>query len=97
MFKSNAKYGLTLFGTTSPSYLILQSLDCVNRYLADGYENKLNSYLDKADRIKNELIEYGYTFVGDERLKFTLDTKQNGYTGVDFADILLFMTDICRR
>ena len=88
VFKSNAKYGLTLFGTTSPSYLILQSLDCVNGYLADAYKNKLNSYLDKADRIKNELIEYGYTFVGDERLKFTLDVKKFGYTGVDFADIL---------
>ena len=88
VFKSNAKYGLTLFGTTSPSYLILQSLDCVNRCLADGYENKLNSYLDKADSVKNELIEYGYTFVGDERLKFTLDVKKFGYTGVDFADIL---------
>ena len=88
VFKNNAKHALAMFGTTSPSYLVLQSLDCVNGYLADGYENKLNSYLDKADRIKNELIEYGYTFVGDERLKFTLDVKKFGYTGVDFADIL---------
>lgn len=88
VFKNNAKNALAMFGSTSPSYLILQSLDLVNKYIADGYAKKLNSYLKEADKIKAELTEYGYSFVGDERLKFTLDTKQNGYTGVDFADIL---------
>ena len=29
---------IALFGSTSPSYLVLQSLDMVNRYLADGYQ-----------------------------------------------------------
>ena len=88
VFKNNAKHALAMFGTTSPSYLILQSLDLVNKYIADGYAKKLNSFLENADRVKAELIEYGYVFVGDERLKFTLDVKQNGYTGVDFAHIL---------
>lgn len=88
VFKNNAKNALAMFGSTSPSYLVLQSLDCVNKYIADGYKYRLNSYLEGADKVKAELAEHGYSFVGDERLKFTLDTKQNGYTGVDFADIL---------
>lgn len=88
VFKNNVKHALAMFGTTSPSYLILQSLDLVNKYIADGYVKKLNSFLENADKVKAELTEYGYVFVGDERLKFTLDVKKFGYTGVDFADIL---------
>ena len=88
VFKNNAKNALAMFGSTSPSYLILQSLDLVNRYIEDGYAKRLNLYLERADKIKAELVEYGYCFVGDERLKFTLDVKQNGYTGVGFADII---------
>jgi arginine/lysine/ornithine decarboxylase len=88
VFKNNAKNALAMFGSTSPSYLILQSLDLVNKYIADGYVKKLNSFLENADKVKAELTEYGYVFVGDERLKFTIDVKQNGYTGVDFAHIL---------
>ena len=88
VFKNNAKNALAMFGSTSPSYLILQSLDLVNRYIEDGYVKRLNLYLERVDKIKAELVEYGYCFVGNERLKFTLDVKQNGYTGVGFADIL---------
>ena len=37
MFRQNAEKALSLFASTSPSYLIMQSLDAANRYLADGY------------------------------------------------------------
>ena len=33
---------LALFGSTSPSYLILQSLDAANAILADGFREKLD-------------------------------------------------------
>ncbi|MEG1684064.1 MAG: amino acid decarboxylase, partial [Oscillospiraceae bacterium] len=40
-FIENGKRALALFGSTSPSYLILQSLDLVNRRLAEDYPNCL--------------------------------------------------------
>ena len=41
LFRGQAKNSLALFGSTSPSYLILQSLDAVNRYLAEDYRDRL--------------------------------------------------------
>ena len=37
----NGAKALSAFASTSPSYLILQSLDQANRYLSDGYREKL--------------------------------------------------------
>jgi arginine/lysine/ornithine decarboxylase len=36
-YARDAKRAMALFGSTSPSYLILQSLDRANAYLAGGY------------------------------------------------------------
>ncbi|MBQ8393647.1 MAG: aminotransferase class I/II-fold pyridoxal phosphate-dependent enzyme [Clostridia bacterium] len=88
VFKSRVRDALALFGSTSPSYLILQSLDAVNKYIEDGYQNRLWEFIRLADRKRAELTEYGYSFIGDESLKFTLDVKKFGYTGIEFADIM---------
>ena len=88
VFNENVKTALSLFGSTSPSYLILQSLDAVNAYLADGYAEKLLEFCVMAKSCKQELSEYGYTFYGDEPLKFTLKTKPYGYTGYEFELLL---------
>ena len=39
--RENAKTAMAMFGSTSPSYLTLASLDLCNRYLADGYRERL--------------------------------------------------------
>lgn len=85
LFADNVKKSMMLFGSTSPSYLILQSLDAANAYLA---ENK-DSYATFA-RLANDCREKlsAYTFIGGEPLKWTLSTKPYGYLGVEFSDIL---------
>lgn len=88
LFCSKAKCALSLFASTSPSYLILQSLDMANKYIADGYSEKLSKFVESVDSIKSELISSGYTLVGDEKLKITVKTKDYGYIGIDFADVL---------
>jgi arginine/lysine/ornithine decarboxylase len=45
LFADKAKKSLALFGSTSPSYLILQSLDAANKYIADGYREKLAEFI----------------------------------------------------
>ena len=88
VFKNNARDALCMFASTSPSYLILQSLDYINGYIDEKYKKRLNAFLDSADEYKSRLAEYGYTFEGGERLKYTVNVKEFGYTGTEFADIL---------
>ncbi len=85
---SEAKTAMALFGSTSPSYLILQSLDSANRYLADGYAEKLNAFTDKIETCKATLRRHGYALRGDEPLKVTIATKSYGYKGWELAAIL---------
>ena len=88
IFAESAKQALSLFGSTSPSYLILQSLDKANEYIAEDYRTRL---LHKAEAVKNvkaALTENGYTLIGNESMKITVETKRYGYTGYEFADIL---------
>ena len=85
---SAAKNALAMFGSTRPSYLILQSLDGVNRYLADGYSEKLNCFTDVVNNAKESISALGWTLCGHEVLKITLATKSMGYTGADVAAVL---------
>ena len=85
----NAKSAMALFASTSPSYLILDSLDRLNASLSDGYRAKLTTKLDKIEEIKRNLTALGYTLVGDEPMKITVFTKPYGYTGREISEILL--------
>lgn len=84
----NAKKAMTLFASTSPSYLILASLDRMNKRLAGEYKNELCAFADKLSELKTQLIKHGYTLFGNEPLKITIDAKKYGYTGEEIADIL---------
>ncbi len=79
-----AKDALALFGSTSPSYLILQSLDACNVYLSH-YGEKLRRFLPQMEMLKARLSTHGYSLYGQEPLKLTLQTKVYGYTGTDLA------------
>ena len=84
---AQAKNALMLFGSTSPSYLILQSLDAANLYLED-YRNKLDGFISKVDKLKEHLQQHGYGLYGNEPLKITFNAKSYGYTGTELADYL---------
>jgi arginine/lysine/ornithine decarboxylase len=81
-----AKNALGLFGSTSPSYLILQSLDAVNPLLEEDYPNQLRKTIAAVWDLKSHLSNY--RFLGDEGTKLTIDAKAYGYTGTDFAEHL---------
>ncbi len=92
LFTEQAKNALALFGSTSPSYLILQSLDMANRYLADY---SLAAFLAQLVTVKETLKRHGYRLRGDEKLKLTLETKPYGYTGHDLAKLLAAQGIVC--
>jgi len=82
-----AKDALALFGSTSPSYLILQSLDAANAYL-EGHRIRIDRFLLHMLACKESLIKNGYALLEQEPFKITVDAKKYGYTGQELADIL---------
>ncbi len=90
-----AKNALALFGSTSPSYLILQSLDAANAHLAEGYREQLSSFVAQVEQCKNHLTRHGYHLLDNEPLKITLRTKPYGYTGVQLAALLRESGVVC--
>ena len=88
VFSQQAKYALALFGSTSPSYLILQSLDAANAYLAQGYSDRLSAFLLKVEQLKSKLTAHGYCLSGEEPLKITVSAKPYGYEGKQIAALL---------
>ncbi len=94
-FTQQAKDALMLFGSTSPSYLILQSLDRANAYLSQGYPRQLQDFCRQVDTLKENLKAKGYTLGGDEPLKLTLSVKSYGYTGTEFSQLLLKERIVC--
>lgn len=89
LFSHRAKSSLALFGSTSPSYLILASLDALNARLANGYREALAAHLSLLAKTKEKLEQNGYRFLGDEPMKLTIAAKAYGYTGHDMAAYLL--------
>lgn len=86
----NAKVALAMFGSTSPSYLILQSLDKVNGLLFDGYGENIQGAISRLKYNKNKLMQKGWCFANtDEPLKLTIDARENGYLGTKLAKLLI--------
>ena len=92
--RQQGKNALALFGSTSPSYLILQSLDLANAYLAD-YRERLAAFLPSVEALKNRLLVHGYVLAEEEPLKLTVETGRYGYSGRDYAEILQDANIIC--
>ena len=84
LFRDWAKSALALFGSTSPSYLILQSLDGANPSLAQ-LANKLKEFVPRVNAVKKKLTEHSYVLYGQEPLKITVSAKPYGYTGQELA------------
>lgn len=86
-FGEQVKNALMLFGSTSPSYLILQSLDAANMYL-ETYPQRLADFIPQVELLKARLRRHGYSLYGQEPLKITVEAKPYGYTGVQLAELL---------
>ena len=81
------KKNMSMFCSTSPSYLIMQSLDLCNKYLADDFPRKLDNTVKILSEIKCSLSD-SWEILDSEPLKLVLYTPPHGYTGDETADIL---------
>lgn len=87
-FVREARRAMEWFGSTSPSYLTLQSLDRANAYLADGYQEKLTRCTERVETLRSALRRAGWAVRETEPLKLTLDAAASGYTGQAVAERL---------
>ena len=75
--KEETRAMLSLFASTSPSYLIMQSLDMTNAYLANGFCEKLSDTEKKITSLKTDLASIGFICEGDESLKIVITNKKS--------------------
>lgn len=67
-----AKSALGLFGSTSPSYLTLASLDLCNRYLAEGYPQRLAETVGRLEGLREKLAAAGWQVESSDLLRVTV-------------------------
>ena len=85
-----ADEAMSLFASTSPSYLIMYSLDKCNLYLANELPERLSAVIPQIAELKQNLFT-----VGDEPMKLTLEAKKYGYTGYELSDIFAEQGIVC--
>ena len=96
--ESTVRNALALFGSTSPSYLILQSLDACNRLLSADYPARLQECCDRLAALRARLnalaaaqgtaLPLALDGPAREPMKLTLDAAALGLTGQALADHL---------
>ena len=79
-----AKSALGLFGSTSPSYLTLASLDLCNRYLAEGYPQRLAEAVERLAELREKLTAAGWRVEPSDPLRVTVAAPR-GVTGQELA------------
>ncbi|MBQ3096099.1 MAG: aminotransferase class V-fold PLP-dependent enzyme [Clostridia bacterium] len=84
----NARRCMAMFGSTSPSYLILASLDAANARLAGSFPAAVRSMAAEIGCLRPRLAALGYAPVGEEPMKISLCPAARGYAGEELAEVL---------
>ena len=86
--EKEVRAALSIFASTSPSYLTLASLDLCNRLLAQGYPLALDEHIEKIRHAKEKLACLGFPCEKSEPLKLVFSRALCGYGGEELANIL---------
>ncbi len=87
-FIGRAKEKIALFSSTSPSYLMLKSMDMCNSYLKDNFGKELASCVEKTEKIKEFIKKRGFDVLESEPLKIVINAAKSGYTGKKLAEMM---------
>jgi len=85
---------MPLWGTTSPSYLILDSLDLCNQHIANE-KIRAESAFKAVVNLKKTLAAAGYSLYESDFLRVTVDANAYGYSGRDYARELRNFGVVC--
>ncbi len=78
---------MSMFGSSSPSYLILDSLDLCNPFIESRVAEAVGAVHNIAV-LKGWLTDIGYTLKKSDPMRITIDAAAYGYTGDEFAQLL---------
>lgn len=84
---SRAKEMMAMFGTSSPSYLIMESLDRFNGMIANNVQ-MVNNACGAVAELKERLTKAGVPLVKSDPLRITVNAREYGLTGFQYAQIL---------
>ncbi len=85
--RDEAKRAMALFGSSSPSYPIMDSLDLCNPFI-DGRLAAAVGAVHNIAVLKGWLSDSGFTLKKSDPMRITIDTAAYGYEGQDFAHLL---------
>lgn len=88
VLKNGAKRAMSLFASTSPSYLIMSSLDALNSVLSGNFKHKLSTLIVKINDFKQKIKNIGYEIYDCEPMKITILPKPYGYTGTELSSLI---------
>ncbi len=83
---SEVSHAMDLFGSTSPSYLLMASLDLFNG-LSESYKKEVRSFCEKTELLKKELTDMGFTIHPSDPLRIVVCSDER-FKGSDFASSL---------
>jgi len=86
-YASLIKEKQSLYGSSSPSYLILASLDCCNWTLYETGKNFMQTQSENMKKLKDRLSS-AWSFIGDDILHLTVEAYKAGLSGYDLSDRL---------
>lgn len=85
-YAKNIKQEMSLFGSTSPSYLILSSLDLCNEYIEKRIREDLKRVVNGLENLRKNI--FFKTYETGEPLHFTILPNSSGLYGYELARIL---------
>ena len=81
------KQAMSLFGSTSPSYLIMASLDLCNRYIADSIRDDFAAAMPRINELRSKLSDR-LVFAESEPFHITVRAAESGFCGSELAELL---------
>jgi arginine/lysine/ornithine decarboxylase len=78
----------SLFASTSPSYLILASLDKTNAYLHSQGIKEFEKCRENVEKCKQKITKLGFSLLCSEPLKICILPNSYGYTGYELSKYL---------
>lgn len=84
---ARAKEMMSMFGSSSPSYLILESLDRFNSMIADNVQ-MVNNACEAVAMLKENLERSGIPMKKSDPLRITINARECGMSGSEYAHML---------
>ncbi|MCR4638714.1 aminotransferase class V-fold PLP-dependent enzyme [Ruminococcus sp.] len=81
------KQATSLFGSTSPSYLIMASLDLCNRYISESIRDDIAAAMPRLAELRSALSGI-YVFADSEPFHITVEAAESGFCGSELAELL---------